>query len=215
MSSKRILLSVCFGGFYFAALLIGDARGAGSTFQAGIGHAIFFGTFFFVLTLPLILLLQVGLMWLVRRVLRRKYRGVSILEFLPIIILSLFFILPLQSRSPQDTFTWFVADELPASVRDIRNWHTSGFGTSFRVISFKISPNEFEQVLTRYPYEMCEHPKGVKLDFSKRKGYTIQNPREPLVVGYHYSEPGPGGGLRISIYSNSSRDTVYVVRSYD
>jgi len=213
---KRIVLSVCFGLVYAASVILGDAASACSTFQAGLGHAVFFGTFFIIGTLPLILLLQVGLTRLIRRILHSESKRVPTLEFVPIALVSLLFLSSLIPESPEDHFVRFVADVPPASLHDVRCWHTRGYGNGIAVVSFRVSPSEFEKVLTRYAYQKTELPEGASLSLLRslcaRKGFPIDYPPEPMVVAYRYSVPRSNGDFYVSIYANAARSLVYVVR---
>ena len=150
---KRFVLSVCFGCIYAVSVIVGDAASAGSTLRQGLGHAVFFGSFFVVFSLPIILVLQAGLTRLTRRIRHSEAKGVTVFEFVPITLLSLLLLSSLILETPEDQFTRFVADVQPQSVRNVRCCYCRGFGGGMSLVSFEISPSEFEEVLTRYRYE--------------------------------------------------------------
>jgi hypothetical protein len=213
---RRVVLSVVFGVFYYVAILIGDALGAGSTWREGAGHALFFGTFALVVTLPVILLAQA---WLTRRIRNRLARPlgrVPVWEFVPIILISLFSMSEARPRTPEHYFKRFVADRMPQSVSDLKCWHTSGFGNSSWILCFRIAPQEFDQVLARHRYKKTEQPDGIELMLLKiktegREAFPVPYPRDKMAVSYEYHDPEPGDGPRVSIYANEARDLVYVI----
>ncbi len=85
------------------------------------------------------------------------------------------------------------------------------------LVSFEISPSEFEEVLTRYPYEKIDYPDGVSIpllnSLAKQEDCPVDYPREPMVVEYRYSFPGSDEHSQVSIYTNTSRSVVYVICS--
>lgn len=217
---RRFLITTCFGLFYLASILIVDCFGAGSPWQEGIPHALFFGTFFFVISFPVILLLQVGLKRLVSRWLKAPPRKTPLWEFLPIATLSLLFLFGLRGISPESHIQRFVVDPLPPSIYDAHGWYRRYFNGSVWALWFRIDPSDFDRILSRHPYEKADcRPShdipwlGVMI--SQRPDFPVPYPNEPMVVSYSYSQLHTTGGTSITIYANEHRNLVYVVGSYD
>jgi hypothetical protein len=206
--SRRNILATVFGVVYYASIIVGDAYAAGSTWRAGIGHALLFGTFFFIISYPILLLVQHLLFGIARRMLRKPSAGPSIWAYIPCVLISMLFFSAAIPRSPESYFEWFVADPVPPSVSDIEYWHTSGYGNSGWIITFRISPDEFDQILSMCPYKERFVSEGEVLRIPEG---AVTPPREPLVHCYSYSEPGPGGGLLVDILANENKDRVYVI----
>jgi len=242
---RRTLLSAGFGAAYYAAILIGDSASAGSTWREGMGHALIFGTFFFVVSFPLILLIQAGVVRLLRGLwfrfskdasktrvppppkgivtapgAPRRISTVPIWEFVPLAVLTGLFLSAASGSSQEDEFRRFVSRDRPQSVRSFNCWYMSGHGTRSWVVSFRIAPADFPRVITRYPYVQSANPDGFELSVLKdvresRDDFPVEYPSEPMVLCYRHSMPGPGGGLHVSIYANAEKSLVYVIGSFN
>lgn len=70
-----------------------------------------------------------------------------------------------------------------------------------------IAPEDFDAALSRYPYQEKRLPEGYEPWIRDGLNYSIE---EPMVYCYSYSEPGPGGGLHVSVFANEGRNLVYV-----
>jgi hypothetical protein len=213
---RRIIFSTVSGLVYYSAILTGDASGAGGTWRDGAGHAILFGTFGFIMTFPVILLLQAVMTRRVRKWRSKPSGAVPVWEFAPIALMSLLFLSGALPKTPQHYFQRFVADDMPQSVHDLKYWHTRSFGGSSWMLSFRIAPQDFDQVLTRHTYKKTEQPAGIELTDLKikhelRKDFPVPYPQEKMVISYEYHDPQPGDGLRVWIYANEARDLVYVI----
>ena len=126
----------------------------------------------------------------------------------------------LADRSPEVLFARFVAAPVPASIREINCWYYSGFGYQRWAFSFRIAPDDFDQILVRYPYQMQSDPDGLEIwDLKQlirwRKACPLCYPQEPMVVSYRHDMASPDGGLHVVVYSNRSRDVVYVLGGYE
>jgi hypothetical protein len=213
---RRVILSICFGAFYYASIVIGDAYGAGSSWKYGAGHAIFFGTFFFITTLPIILFVQSRITRAVRWWRGTPSGHVPLWEFAPIAALSILFLSELPFLSPERQFTFFVADPKPPSVRDISWWHSNGYGGGSWMCSLRIAPDEFEQLLKRHPFKAETRPEGYDLVLlrsmvQRDPDFPIAYPAEPMVLCYSYAIPTHKGDTWVTIYANQARDLVYVL----
>jgi hypothetical protein len=203
---------------YAAAVFVGDACSAGSTFGEGVGHAGVFGTFFVLVTFPMLVAAGFFLRWAFERLARRPLPYRSTLPWFVHVPLSLAFISSVIPDSPETLFRRYVADDVPRSLSDVRYWHTSGFGNSTTVMSFRLDPAEFGKVISRYEYVERSDPGGFRPSFieqlaESRPDFPVSLPGTPLVYEYSYSEPGPGGGLQIWHYATGAHDCVITVQS--
>lgn len=86
-------------------------------------------------------------------------------------------------------------------------------------MSFRLDPSEFNKVISRRQYAEHYEPEGCRLDtlqqLVSRPGFPIVLPDSPLVYMYEYSEPRPGGGLQVTLYTTQSRDHVVLVQFSD
>ncbi len=211
---SRPLFKLLFGLIYLVSIVVACASGGGSTLEAGLGAGLIFGTFGFFITYPLILLFQHGLVFVVGKFRGRPVDGHVVWEYIPCLLVSLLFLsAPLfPPRSPESYYRRFVADTVPASVSDIRFYYRKGFGNSSWVVIFRIAAEDFDAVLSKYPYEE-------KVLFPGEDPWIPDGigdyPKEPMVHCYVHSVPGPGGGLWVRVYSNKNKSLVYLLGSYD
>lgn len=216
LTMKRLLISTFFGLFYLASVLVGDCLGVGSRWQDGIFHALFFGTFGFVVTFPLILLLQKGVRRVVARVRRMPVEGTPLWEFLPTIAMSLLFLSSLTERSPESVVERFLVKPAPPSMHEARFWYTRTFNSTQWVMRFQIAPEDFDGVLARYPYQKDESPHGCDMwqlrTYTDSEGFPVEYPTEPMVVSYTYHrKTGEYKSEDVTVYSNRKRNLVYAV----
>jgi len=205
---------------YAIAIIVGDACSAGSTFREGMGHATIFGTFFVVVTFPMLVGIGFFLRWAAERLLHRPIPYRSVLPWFVHVPVSLAFLSSAIPDSPKTLFRQYVADDVPHSLSEVRYWRTSGFGNSIVVMSFRLAPSEFSKILSRYEYTERSESDGVKPQLlaqltEGRPDFPISLPASPLVYEYSHSKPGPGGGLHISHYATKNKDYIITVRTYD
>ena len=205
---------------YAVAALVGDAYAASSTFREGIGHALVFGTFFLLVTFPLLVAIGTLVRWALERMVRRPLPCREVLPWFTHVPLSLALLFSTLPDSPQAIFRWYVADDVPFSLSELRCWHTRGFGDSAAILSFKLDPSEFGKVLSRYEYVEHFEPDGIRPPLlarlaKDRAHFPIALPSTPLVYEYAHVRPGLAGGFRISHYATKSQDYVITVRSSD
>ncbi len=214
---RRLQISTCFGLFYLASILVGDCLGVGSRWKDGIGHALFFGTFGFIVTFPLILLLQSGIRRVVARVRRMPAEGTPLWESLPVTAMSLLFLSSLAGRSPESVMKRFLVDPVPSSVHDTQVWYTRTFNSTQWVIRFQIAPEDFDAVLARYPYQKDESPHGcdmwqLKAYIDEDGSFPVEYPTEPMLVSYTYHRAwGEYKSEDVTVYSNKQRNLVYAI----
>lgn len=218
---RRFLITTCFGLFYLASILIGDCFAAGTRWQDGIADALIFGTFFFVISFPLILLLQVGLKRLVARWLKISPGKTPLWGFLPMVAISLLFLSGLRGVPPESHIRRFVVDPLPPSIHDAHAWYRRCFNSSIWVLSFRIDPSELDRVLSRHPYKQTDCRQGHDLSLlgtwvDQGSDFPVPYPKEPMVVSYSYNGIHSDGssGKSITIYVNEQRNLVYAMGSY-
>ncbi len=209
---KRVALSIAFGAVYYLSVLIGMTYSAGSTWQAGFGKALFFGTFWFLVTYPIILAVQAGLAYLVRRVRRTQESRASVWEFLPCMLLSALMLSASTPESPESQFRRFVADRVPPSVSNIKCWQGSSFSGKSWVLSFTVAPEDLNAVLNRYPYVKKDLVPGYLLEIP---GGVIEAPKEPMAYCYSYSSPPSERPRWMAVYVNGEMTRVYVIGGYD
>ena len=183
-----VVLSIAFGAVYYLSVLIGTTYSAGSTWQAGFGKALFFGTFWFLVTYPVILAVQAGLAYLVRRVRRIQESRASVWEFLPCMLLSALVLSASIPESPESQFRRFVADRVPPSVSTIMCWHGASFSGKNWVLSFTVAPEDLDAVINRYPYVKEDLASGYLLEIP---GGVIEAPKEPMAYGSPIAHPHP------------------------
>jgi hypothetical protein len=100
-------------------------------------------------------------------------------------------------------------------------------------VTFRVAPEHFDTVLAKYPYEEKQLPPGYKYwmpygvggypvlrDDPTAYGFLIPGdlgdyPRERIAYCFSYSEPAPGGGLRVKVFANKDKTPVYLVGFYD
>ena len=155
---KRVALSIAFGAVYYASLLIGGTYSYysyGTTWDAAFGQALFFGTFFFVVSYPAILAVQFGLAYLIRRMRKIPEKKVSVWEFIPCVLISALWLLPVTDAQPwpEAQFRQCVADKMPPSVSNFQCRQKLSFSGRGWVVSFNVAPEDLDAVLTRFPYE--------------------------------------------------------------
>jgi hypothetical protein len=214
LRNRATRLALGFGLFYALSVFIGATAAGGSTWGTGVGYALVFGPFFVLISYPLILALQAGLVYVVRRLARCTTREPALWGYVPVFLLSLLFLsaAAVGPGSPEAHFRRLVAADIPESVSGIEYWYRRGFGNSQWALRFQIAPADFDAVLARHPYKEREIEESrqpwMSEEFESKQ--TV-----PLVYQYFYSEPGPGGGLNINIYTDATRSNVVLLGSYD
>lgn len=214
-SRKRWLLAFLFGLVYFLSAVVGYAFSVGSTLtRAGLFDGLVFGTVLFFVTYPIILLLQRGLVFVIGKCRGKPVDGPVVWGYVPCLLICLLFLsAAIIPRSPESYFRRFVADTVPSSVSDIRYYISKGFGNSLWVVIFRIAPEDFGAVLSRYPYEEEQLPPDYELWIPDGVG---DYPKEPVVYRYSHHVPEPrGGGLWVSVFANKDKSLVYLIGSYD
>ncbi|MHC4198362.1 MAG: hypothetical protein ACYSU0_00025 [Planctomycetota bacterium] len=214
-SRKRWLLAFLFGPVYLLSFVVGYAFSAGSTLtRAGFFQGLTWGTLSLFVIYPIILLFQRGLVFVIGKCRGKPVVGFVVWEYVPCLLISLLFLgTAIIPRSPESYFRRFVADTVPSSVSDIRYHHAKGFGESQWVVIFRIAPEDFDAVLSRYPYE----EKQLSPDYEPWIPDGVGDyPKEPMVYRYSHHVPKPrGGGLWVSVYANKDKSLVYLIGTYD
>ena len=209
---KRVALSIVFGVVYYLCVFIGATYSAGSTWEAGSGNGLFFGTFWFLISYPVLLGIQAGLAYLFRRVRKIHEKRVSAWEFLPCVLLSALFLSTAIPQSPESQFRRFVADRVPPSVSNIKCWHRGTFSGRQWVVSFSMAPEDLEAVLSRNRYEKQDLSPGQMLEIP---GGVIETPKEPMAYCYSYSAPPSERPRWMKVYVNHERTRAYVIGGRD
>ena len=213
---RRVRWALVIFPTYLAASFLGDTRSAGNPFELGLAHGICFGVFAATFLYPLFVMLQAGIHQLVRRLTHGTWPNFSPWEFAGIALWSLLVLSAFLGTSDTAYYRQYVSDQVPASLHDFQSRHTSGFGNSQWVASFRIKPADFPKVIGRHKYTQ-EAGRGSLRDLAKMNGYLQLPPLpdEPAAECYSYIEPGPGGGLHISIWTNTSHDLVFLSGSHN
>jgi hypothetical protein len=203
-----VLLYVLCGITYTVSVWLLGALGSASSFRDGFEHALFFGTFFAVVSFPLIVLMQWGIARLHK--LRRQHPdALSALEPLPTVVAVLLLsLLTRHELAKEPRFEGFVASPRPASVTDLRCWHRATFGERTRMYYFRIDPRDFDKLLAARDYGKEHDPEGFE-PYLWPLPASFPAPAQPLTYRYTWHGGDMEAGASKVLCTNDEHDTVY------
>jgi hypothetical protein len=218
---KTLLIGVVSLATYSAVVVVGDSFSAASSFRDGLSHALFFGPLFVVVTFPILVGFGFGLRWVIERLIRRPLPFRSIIPFAVLVPVSLSMLSSAIPDSPKTVFRRFVADDVPESLSGLQFWKRSGFGNSTVIVKFKLNPEDFGKVISRYAYSEEELTSGHWIhpidDLIRHNvAFPIQPSTKPASSVFRASRTLSNGAREsVSHYVNEARDEVLTVRVLD
>jgi len=220
---KKTLLLAALSLLSFAIVAFFDlALSAGSNIQSGTGMALLFELFALPMFFPPLVGFGFLLRWVAERLLGHPIpRRNAVPWCLPTVAAIIGIASVLRQRLPGTAYHDWVSDKMPTSISNFQNWWQVLPGDTIFIVSFKINPSEFDQVLTRHQFQETTDSAQIQhqlLDYWDEKGSPrglglhIFLPNSPLVHLYSYSETDSNSQPHMMyVLTNQPRDTVLVI----